>query len=82
MLLDAISEGSLAPGTRITQEEIAEQLSVCAARRCCRRCACSKKDGLRAGHAPGRGRSSSTPCSMCSVDQQPLRRFACKALSD
>jgi DNA-binding GntR family transcriptional regulator len=27
-LLDAISEGSLAPGQRITQEEIAEQLSV------------------------------------------------------
>lgn len=28
VLLDAISSGSLAPGTRITQEEIAEQLAV------------------------------------------------------
>lgn len=28
VLLDAISDGSLAPGTRITQEEIAEQLNV------------------------------------------------------
>src|SRR5260370_10135683 len=28
VLLDAISEGSLAPGTRITQEEIADQLAV------------------------------------------------------
>jgi DNA-binding GntR family transcriptional regulator len=27
-LLDAISDGSLAPGTRITQEEIAAQLAV------------------------------------------------------
>jgi DNA-binding GntR family transcriptional regulator len=27
-LLDAISEGSLAPGQRITQEDIAEQLAV------------------------------------------------------
>ena len=28
VLLDAISDGSLAPGTRITQEELAEQLDV------------------------------------------------------
>lgn len=28
VLLDAISDGSLAPGTRITQEEVAEQLNV------------------------------------------------------
>jgi len=28
VLLDAISEGSIAPGTRIVQEEIAEQLAV------------------------------------------------------
>eukprot|EP01041_Mallomonas_annulata_P018225 gene18225-37050_t len=28
VLLDAISDGSLAPGTRITQEEVAEQLDV------------------------------------------------------
>jgi DNA-binding GntR family transcriptional regulator len=27
-LLDAICDGSLAPGTRLTQEEIAEQLAV------------------------------------------------------
>jgi DNA-binding GntR family transcriptional regulator len=27
-LLDAISDGSLAPGERITQEQIAEQLNV------------------------------------------------------
>ncbi len=53
VLLDAISSGSLAPGTRITQEEIAEQLAVSRspvlqARRLL------KKDGLVID-APGRG---------------------------
>lgn len=53
VLLDAISDGSLAPGTRITQEELAEQLNlsrspVLQAMRLL------KKDGLLQD-APGRG---------------------------
>jgi DNA-binding GntR family transcriptional regulator len=59
-LLDAISDGSLAPGQRITQEDIAEQLA-CRASRCCRRCACSRRTASsrragarRAGVAAGR----------------------------
>ena len=38
-LLDAICEGELAPGARLTQEELAATLMFPASR-CCRHCAC------------------------------------------
>lgn len=53
VLLDAISEGSLAPGTRITQEEIAEQLEVSRSP-VLQALRLLKKDGL-VQDAPGRG---------------------------
>lgn len=53
VLLDAISEGSLAPGTRITQEEIAEQLAVSRSP-VLQALRLLKKDGL-VQDAPGRG---------------------------
>lgn len=53
VLLDAISDGSLAPGTRLTQEEIAEQFAV--SRSPVLQALCLlKKDGL-VQDAPGRG---------------------------
>ena len=52
-LLDAISEGSLAPGKRITQEEIAEQLAV-SRQPVLQALRLLKKDGLILD-APGRG---------------------------
>jgi DNA-binding GntR family transcriptional regulator len=52
-LLDAISEGSLAPGTRITQEEIAAQLAV-SRQPVLQALRLLKKDGL-VQDAPGRG---------------------------
>jgi DNA-binding GntR family transcriptional regulator len=52
-LLDAISEGSLAPGARITQEEIAEQLAV-SRQPVLQALRLLKKDGLVLD-APGRG---------------------------
>lgn len=52
-LLDAISDGSLAPGTRITQEEIAEQLNVSRSP-VLQALRLLKKDGL-VQDAPGRG---------------------------
>jgi DNA-binding GntR family transcriptional regulator len=52
-LLDAISEGSLAPGARITQEEIAEQLAV-SRQPVLQALRLLKKDGLILD-APGRG---------------------------
>ena len=52
-LLDAISEGSLAPGQRITQEEIAEQLAV-SRQPVLQALRLLKKDGL-VHDAPGRG---------------------------
>lgn len=53
VLLDAISDGSLAPGTRITQEEIAEQLDVSRSP-VLQAFRLLKKDGL-VQDAPGRG---------------------------
>jgi len=53
VLLDAISEGSLAPGTRIVQEEIAEQLAVSRSP-VLQAFRLLKKDGL-VEDAPGRG---------------------------
>lgn len=53
MLLDAISSGTLAPGTRITQEEIAEQLAVSRSP-VLQALRLLKKDGLVVD-APGRG---------------------------
>ncbi|MDR5762861.1 GntR family transcriptional regulator [Caballeronia sp. LZ035] len=53
ILLDAISEGSIAPGTRIVQEEIAEQLSVSRSP-VLQAFRLLKKDGL-VEDAPGRG---------------------------
>lgn len=52
-LLDAITDGSLAPGTRITQEEIAEQLAVSRSP-VLQALRLLKKDGL-VEDAPGRG---------------------------
>jgi DNA-binding GntR family transcriptional regulator len=52
-LLDAISDGSLAPGVRITQEEIAEQLNVSRSP-VLQAFRLLKKDGL-VQDAPGRG---------------------------
>jgi DNA-binding GntR family transcriptional regulator len=52
-LLDAISEGSLAPGQRITQEEIAEQLAV-SRQPVLQALRLLKKDGF-VMDAPGRG---------------------------
>ncbi len=52
-LLDAISEGSLAPGARITQEEIAAQLAV-SRQPVLQALRLLKKDGL-VRDAPGRG---------------------------
>ncbi|WP_426173246.1 GntR family transcriptional regulator [Massilia sp. TWR1-2-2] len=52
-LLDAISDGSLAPGVRITQEEIAEQLNVSRSP-VLQALRLLKKDGL-VHDAPGRG---------------------------
>lgn len=52
-LLDAISDGSLPPGTRITQEEIAEQLNVSRSP-VLQALRLLKKDGLLQD-APGRG---------------------------
>lgn len=52
-LLDAISDGSLAPGTRITQEEIAEQMHVSRSP-VLQALRLLKKDGL-IQDAPGRG---------------------------
>jgi len=52
-LLDAISEGSLAPGQRITQEELAEQLAV-SRQPVMQALRLLKKDGL-IEDAPGRG---------------------------
>jgi DNA-binding GntR family transcriptional regulator len=52
-LLDAISDGSLAPGARITQEEIAEQLNVSRSP-VLQALRLLKKDGL-VQDAPGRG---------------------------
>ena len=53
VLLDAISEGSLAPGMRITQEEIAEQLAVSRSP-VLQALRLLKRDGL-VQDAPGRG---------------------------
>lgn len=53
VLVDAICEGSLAPGTRLTQEEIAEQLSVSRSP-VLQALRLLKKDGL-VKDAPGRG---------------------------
>jgi DNA-binding GntR family transcriptional regulator len=53
VLLDAISEGSLAPGVRITQEEIADQLAVSRSP-VLQALRLLKKDGL-VQDAPGRG---------------------------
>ncbi|SOY78010.1 conserved hypothetical protein [Cupriavidus taiwanensis] len=53
MLLDAISDGSLAPGTRLTQEEIAEQMQVSRSP-VIQALRILKKDGL-VQDAPGRG---------------------------
>jgi DNA-binding GntR family transcriptional regulator len=52
-LLDAISEGSLSPGARLTQEEIAEQLAV-SRQPVLQALRLLKKDGL-VHDAPGRG---------------------------
>ncbi len=52
-LLDAISDGSLAPGTRITQEEIAEQMAVSRSP-VLQALRLLKKDGF-VQDAPGRG---------------------------
>jgi DNA-binding GntR family transcriptional regulator len=52
-LLDAISEGSLAPGQRVTQEEIAEQLAV-SRQPVLQALRLLKKDGF-VHDAPGRG---------------------------
>ena len=52
-LLDAISDGSLAPGARLTQEEIAEQLAV-SRQPVLQALRLLKKDGL-VQDAPGRG---------------------------
>lgn len=52
-LLDAISDGSLAPGARITQEDIAEQLAV-SRQPVLQALRLLKKDGL-VQDAPGRG---------------------------
>ena len=52
-LLDAISEGSLAPGARLTQEEIAEQLAV-SRQPVLQALRLLKNDGL-VHDAPGRG---------------------------
>jgi DNA-binding GntR family transcriptional regulator len=53
VLLDAISEGSLAPGVRVTQEELAEQLAVSRSP-VLQALRLLKKDGLVLD-APGRG---------------------------
>ena len=53
VLLDAISDGSLAPGTRVTQEEIAEQFAVSRSP-VLQALRLLKKDGL-VQDAPGRG---------------------------
>lgn len=53
VLLDAISDGSLAPGTRLTQEEIAEQFEVSRSP-VLQALRLLKKDGL-VQDAPGRG---------------------------
>ncbi|WP_444634647.1 GntR family transcriptional regulator [Cupriavidus oxalaticus] len=53
MLLDAISDGTLAPGTRLTQEEIADQMQVSRSP-VLQALRLLKKDGL-VQDAPGRG---------------------------
>tara|TARA_Y100001949_G_scaffold176554_2_gene190368 strand:- start:10208 stop:10930 length:723 start_codon:yes stop_codon:yes gene_type:complete len=73
VLLDAISDGTLAPGTRITQEEIAEQMHtsrspVLQALRLL------KKDGL-VQDAPGRG-VLVTPLTVTSISNLYLIRGA------
>lgn len=73
VLLDAISDGTLAPGTRITQEEIAEQMHtsrspVLQALRLL------KKDGL-VQDAPGRG-VLVTPLTVSSISNLYLIRGA------
>src|SRR5512144_621236 len=52
-LLDAISDGSLAPGTRVTQEDLAERLAV-SRQPVLQALRLLKKDGLVLD-APGRG---------------------------
>ena len=52
-LLDAISDGSLAPGARITQEDLAERLAV-SRQPVLQALRLLKKDGL-VSDAPGRG---------------------------
>jgi len=65
-LLDAISDGSLAPGARITQEQIAEQLAV-SRQPVLQALRLLKKDGL-VQDAPGRGLVV-TPLDVTSIAQ-------------
>src|ERR1700750_430859 len=66
VLLDAISDGSLAPGVRLTQEQIAEQLAVSRSP-VLQALRLLKKDGL-VQDAPGR-RGQVTPLSLASIAQ-------------
>lgn len=72
-LLDAISDGSLAPGTRLTQEEIAEQMNISRSP-VLQALRLLKKDGL-VQDAPGRG-VLVTPLTVESINNLYLIRGA------
>ncbi|MEX5341077.1 GntR family transcriptional regulator [Pseudomonas sp. I2] len=72
-LLDAISDGSIAPGTRLTQEEIAEQMEVSRSP-VLQALRLLKKDGL-VQDAPGRG-VLVTPLTIESISNLYLIRGA------
>lgn len=72
-LLDAISDGTLAPGTRLTQEEIAEQMHISRSP-VLQALRLLKKDGL-VQDAPGRG-VLVTPLTVTSISNLYLIRGA------
>ena len=72
-LLDAISDGTLAPGTRLTQEEIAEQMHISRSP-VLQALRLLKKDGL-VQDAPGRGLLV-TPLTVTSISNLYLIRGA------
>ncbi|WP_208738835.1 GntR family transcriptional regulator [Phytopseudomonas daroniae] len=77
-LLDAISDGSLAPGTRLTQEEIAEQMQISRSP-VLQALRLLKKDGL-VQDAPGRG-VLVTPLTVESISNLYLIRGALDSLA-
>ncbi|WP_437883117.1 GntR family transcriptional regulator [Pseudomonas sp. LRF_L74] len=77
-LLDAISDGTLAPGTRLTQEEIAEQMQISRSP-VLQALRLLKKDGL-VQDAPGRG-VLVTPLTVESINNLYLIRGALDSLA-